>query len=126
MPQTQVFLDEMKKHLEEEQVRLERELAEIGTKDAELKDRYDVTYPETGGNSDDDNAVEVSEYTDELSLKTRLENELRDTKSALRAMAKGKYGLCKYCGKEIDEKRLEARPASSSCIACKKVLTQEV
>ena len=116
----------MKARLEEEQTRLERELAAIGTKDASLRDRYDVTYPETGGNSDDDNALEVSEYSDEISLKTRLENELRDTKSALRAMAKGKYGLCKYCHKEIDEKRLQARPASSSCIACKKVLTQEV
>jgi DnaK suppressor protein len=120
------LLDKMKKRLEDEQARLERDLADIGTKDAELRDRYDVTYPETGGNSDDDNAVEVSEYSDELSLKTRLENELRDTKSALRQMAKGKYGICKYCGKEIDEKRLEARPASSSCIACKKALTQEM
>jgi DnaK suppressor protein len=126
MTHSATFLEEMKKRLESEQARLEQELADIGTKDAALKDRYDVTYPESGGNSDDDNAVEVSEYTDELSLKTRLETELRDTKSALRQMAKGKYGICKYCGKEIDEKRLEARPASSSCIACKKVLTQEM
>jgi len=120
------FIEEMKRRLTEEQARLERDLADIGTKDPALKDRYEASYPESGSNSDDDNAMEVSEYSDELSLKTRLENELRDTKSALAAIAKGKYGICKYCGKEIDEKRLEARPASSSCVSCKKVLTQEV
>ncbi len=123
---TKTFIEDMKKRLEDEQARLERDLTDIGTKDPALKDRYEVTYPESGSNSDDDNALEVSEYSDDLSLKTRLENELRDTKSALSAIAKGSYGKCKYCGKEIDEKRLEARPASSSCIACKKALTQEV
>ena len=120
------FLERMKIKLEQERDRLDQELSDIGTKDPSLKGRYSVVYPESGSNSDDDNAMEVSEYSDDLSLKTRLEKELKDTNSALRAMEKGFYGRCKYCKNDIQEKRLEARPASSSCIACKKALTQEV
>ncbi|MSR85686.1 hypothetical protein EXS71_04630 [Candidatus Uhrbacteria bacterium] len=70
--------------------------------------------------------MEVSEYADGLSIGSKLEAELRDTVKALAAIEKGTYGVCKYCGKEIDIKRLEARPTSSACIACKKTLTQEM
>ncbi|MFA5130547.1 MAG: TraR/DksA C4-type zinc finger protein [Patescibacteria group bacterium] len=120
------FIQRMKTKLEEEKVRLEQELSDIGTKDPTIPGTYDPTYPESGSNSDDDNAMEVTEYTDEMSLNARLEKELSDTNSALASIEKGKYGVCKYCGKDIQEERLSARPASSSCIACKKALTQEV
>jgi RNA polymerase-binding protein DksA len=126
MPHTSEFIERMKALLVQDKERLERELSDIGTKDPSQKEHYEASYPESGGNSDDDNAMEVTEYSDELSLKGRLEKELHDTNSALKAIEKEKYGICKYCGKEIDEKRLEARPASSSCIACKKALTQEI
>lgn len=109
--------------LKDEKVRLEQELADLGSKDS---GKPDATYPESGGSSDDDNAAEVTEYVDELTVEARLEVELRDVNKALDAIMKGAYGTCKYCGKEIDIKRLEARPASSSCIDCKKLLTQEM
>lgn len=32
----------------------------------------------------------------------------------------GKYGICRACGKEIDEKRLEAVPTTKICVSCKK------
>lgn len=111
-------LEKMKDLLDKERVRLEGELAALGG--------TEVAYPETGGNSDDDNAAEITEYADEISLADRLKSELRDTVKALESLAKGTYGKCKYCGKEIDAKRLEARPTSSSCIDCKKSLTQEM
>lgn len=120
------FIEQMKERLLEDKARLERDLNDIGSKDPNVKGRFDVEYPESGGNSDDDNAMEVTEYSDEISLKTRLEKELKDTLSALKQIDKGVYGICRYCKKDIQEKRLEARPASSSCIACKKALTQEV
>jgi RNA polymerase-binding transcription factor DksA len=120
------FIARMKTQLIAEQQRLEQELSDIGKKDPALKNRYDAEYPESGGNSDDDNAMEVTEYSDDLSLKARLEKELQDTTNAIQAIEKNKYGICKYCKKDIQEERLEARPASSSCIACKKALTQEL
>lgn len=112
-----------KQRLEEEQKRLDNELADLGSKDPNAPD---AAYPESGGTSDDDNAAEVTEYSDELSIEAKLEAELRDVIKALASIEKGTYGICKYCGKEIDMKRLEARPASSSCINCKKILTQEM
>lgn len=123
---TQEFIAEMQKKLEEEKARLERELKDFGHKDSDRPGHFAANYPESGSNSDDDNAMEIAEYSDDLSLEAKLDRELRDTKKALEAIEKGKYGICKYCGKEIDEKRLTARPTSSSCIACKKALTQEV
>mgnify|MGYP001591772802 CR=1 FL=1 len=115
---TSSVLEKVKGTLEQERIRLEAEVLALGG--------ADVLYPETGGNSDDDNAAEITEYADEISLADRLKMELRDTVKALESITKGTYGKCKYCGKEIDVKRLEARPTSSSCIDCKKSLTQEL
>lgn len=123
---TQDQLAHFKQRLLDEKVRLEQELTDIGNKDPNKPGHFEPVYPESGGNSIDDNAAEVSEYADELSIEARLEAELRDVQKALSLIDKGTYGVCKYCGKEIDLKRLEARPASSSCIDCKKLLTQEM
>jgi RNA polymerase-binding transcription factor DksA len=123
---TSEFIAEMKKRLEEEKIRLERDLSDIGRKDPAKPGHFDTNYPESQSNSDDDNAMEIAEFSDDLSLEAKLEAELRDTTKALESIEKGKYGICKYCGKEIDQKRLEARPTSSSCISCKKALTQEL
>ncbi len=119
-------LEHFRERLQQEKGRLEQELRDIGHEDPKKKGHFEATYPESGSNSEDDNAQEIAEYADDLSIETRLESELKDVMKALGAVEEGKYGICKYCGKEIDEKRLEARPASSSCIECKKILTQEM
>ena len=60
------------------------------------------------------------------SLEDTLKKLLRDIHKALERVDEGVYGTCKYCSKDIHEARLRARPASSSCIACKKTLTQDL
>jgi RNA polymerase-binding protein DksA len=115
-----------KQRLLDERERLTQELQDFGKKDPNSPNHYTTSYPESGGNSDDDNAMEITEYSDDLSIEARLEAELKDTESALKSVEAGTYGACKYCGLPIDEKRLDARPASSSCISCKKILTQEM
>ena len=123
---TKEFLADIKQRLLEEKVRLEQDLADIGSKETEKTGHFELEFPESGGNSEDDNAMEVTTYADELSIGTKLESELRDVTNALEAFEKGTYGVCKYCQQEIDVKRLEARPTSSTCISCKKTLTQEL
>ncbi len=123
---SQDMTKQMETRLLEEKTRLERELEDLGKKDLKQSGEAGIAFPESGGNSDDDNAMEVSSYADELSLSGKLEGELRDVTKALDAITKGTYGICKYCHKDIDEKRLEARPTSSACINCKKTLTQEL
>lgn len=118
-------LTHFKERLLEEKQKLEQELEDFAKKNTR-DGKYEATYPESGGSSDDDNALEIAEYADDVSIEARIESELRDVESALKSIDKGTYGTCKYCNQIIDEKRLEARPASSSCISCKKVLTQEM
>lgn len=123
---TQKELEHFKQRLLEEKERLEQELEDLGVRDPHQPDHFEPKYPESGGASDDDNAAEISEYADELSIEARLESEYHNVERALELIEKGTYGICKYCQKPIDVKRLEARPASSSCIDCKKLLTQEL
>ncbi len=78
------------------------------------------------GESEDENAAEIAQYSDNLSLEQELESALKDIESATNAIANGTYGVCKYCKQKIAEDRLRARPTSTSCIACKKTLTQEL
>jgi RNA polymerase-binding protein DksA len=119
-------IEYFKKRLIEDQIRLSLQIESLGKRDPNRPGHVEVIYPESGSNSEDDNAGEVTEYANELSIEARVSSELRDTEDAIKAIDKGTYGICKYCKKEIEEKRLEARPASSSCIACKKLLTQEM
>lgn len=119
-------LEHFKQRLLEEKERLSQELNDIGHEDPQKKGHFEANYPETGSDSEDDNAQEIAEFVNEMTVEKRIESELKDVDKALHAIDEGTYGICKYCNKEIDEKRLEARPASSSCIDCKKILTQEM
>ncbi|MBU4421662.1 TraR/DksA C4-type zinc finger protein [Patescibacteria group bacterium] len=77
------------------------------------------------GDKPDENAAEVAEYTKNLTLEDTLERALKDVNETLGRMENGEYGVCKYCKEPIAERRLLARPVSSSCIECKKKLTLE-
>jgi DnaK suppressor protein len=44
---------------------------------------------------------------------------LRDIDAALKRIAKGVYGICDECGKQIDMKRLNAQPSARLCLGCK-------
>lgn len=78
------------------------------------------------GDSEDDNAQEMAELSNLIAIKETLDKELIDIKKALKRIDEGTYGVCTHCKEPIDERRLEARPASSSCVACKKSLKQEL
>ncbi|MCX6780558.1 MAG: TraR/DksA C4-type zinc finger protein [Candidatus Magasanikbacteria bacterium] len=118
-PFSNEFLAEIKTALEEQKTRLTRQLG-------------DLTDKETGsafpnyGEGEDESAEEVATYDSNLQLIDSMGSEMRDVNESLGRLEKGTYGTCKYCGEQIDEQRLRARPTSSSCVACKKALTQEM
>jgi len=118
------FVNEMEEQLHSEEKRLRDELAEFSKQNPKNTDDFDAKFPSMG-DKEDENAEEVATYSTNLTLERTLESSLRDVEKALERIKKGTYGTCKYCNKEIDEKRLRARPASSSCIECKKSFTQE-
>jgi DnaK suppressor protein len=43
---------------------------------------------------------------------------LRFIQEAIKAIDRGHYGECSHCGKDINEKRLEAVPWATICIRC--------
>ncbi|MCX6781826.1 MAG: TraR/DksA C4-type zinc finger protein [Candidatus Magasanikbacteria bacterium] len=119
------FLDEIAKQLEEQRLKLENELGQFTKKSQHVADDFDTQFPEYG-DKEDENAAEVAEYINNLPVEEGLEKTLRDVNKAMERIEKGTYGVCKYCGKAIEEKRLLARPTSSACVECKKTITQEL
>ncbi len=117
------LLAQLTEALKTEKAKLEAEIAKIAHRGVDGAVATD--FPDHG-DSEDENAAEVAEFSDNLSLESELEDGLKDIKSALKAIENGTYGQCKYCKQVIDVQRLLARPTSTSCIACKKTLTQEV
>lgn len=117
------LLSQLHTQLEAEQSKLQAEIENITRRTG--AGREGVDFP-SHGDKEDENAAEVAEFSDNLSLGSELESALKDVHSALKAIDNGTYGKCKYCQQVIDTQRLMARPTSTSCIACKKTLTQEM
>ncbi len=115
------ILDQIVQKLESQKKTLEKELSAFSTRKKGKKEDYDAQFPNMGDTLDD-NAHEVAEYENNLSLERTLEKSLDDVVKALDNIKAGKYGMCKYCKKPIDQKRLLARPESTSCIDCKNKL----
>ena len=114
-------LQKIKEELLRRKARIEHELAQFAQKDEGVEGNYRSKFPNFG-EKEDENAEEIATYGDNLSIEYSLENTLRDINAALGRIEDGTYGKCKYCGKEISDKRLLARPVSSSCIECKERL----
>lgn len=119
-------LKAMKEKLEAERERVIGELDKLGTRDLKAVDKkeWDARYVDVGSDTAD-NAYEVDQFATNKSIELALEKSLRDVEKALKRIEDGSYGICKYCDQEISEPRLNARPDSSSCIACKKTFTKE-
>lgn len=120
---TKEELQQIKALLEAERVRLEHDLQEFADPAKENRDDYHTRFPQYG-NKDDENAAEVANFSDQLSLEQTLESQLADVRGALLRLEKGTHGTCRYCGNAIDKRRLLARPTSSSCIDCKKKMQE--
>ncbi len=97
---------------------LEAELNKISSKSG---NKREANFADIG-TDEDDNAQEVSAFSDQLSLVAELSKHLEDVEKALKKIKAGSYGICKYCKKPIDARRLIARPDSGSCVECKAAL----
>ncbi len=117
------FLQEVNAILLAEKERLEKELGNLVHRDPQRA--TEELMGETGAD-EGENAERVAALGDELSLEEELIHAHKDVESALKALENGEYGVCKYCKQPIDEARLRIRPTSTSCVACKRTLTQEM
>lgn len=106
------FLGDVKNRLMKEYDRLTSRLGAIVDKGKALWDEY--------GSKDEENAAEVSEFQDKLSMEKNLEQSITEVKTALKHVDDGTYGICETCGKPIEAKRLELVPSATTCIDCVK------
>lgn len=116
------ILKQIKTKLLSDKESIEEQLASIASKNIHNDDDYNARFPEYGDESGE-NANEIADFNDNLALERNLEKILVDINKAILNIEKKGYGRCKYCNKDIDPKRLLARPASSSCVRCKEKLT---
>lgn len=114
-------IQKIKKELQQRKKDILKELENFTAEDKVGKSKHRPQFTDFG-DTNDDNAKEIDAYTTNLSVSKVLENDLEDIEGTLKRIEKGIYGICKYCGKEIDPKRLLARPVSSACISCKNKL----
>ena len=121
------LFEEFKRLLETKKAEIIKQLAGIGTRAEGAEVNFNADFPDYGESASiEDNASEVSDYTTNLSLEKQLESDLHDTEKALKQVADGIYGKCKYCKKDIEIERLRIRPESTSCVSCKKTLKGSV
>lgn len=114
----QKIIDELKKKLESEKESIQKELETFASKDPNSKDNWDTRYPNREDGDKDEEADEVQEYENMISVEHNLEIRLKDINSALEKMEKGEYGVCEKCGKKIDPERLQALPEARTCLKC--------
>lgn len=114
--------NKLKEKLEKEKKSLEKELEGFAKKDEKLEGDWDTKYPKagsgSGGQSLEDAADQVEEYSNLLPVEHSLELRLQKVEKALGKIKKGDYGKCEKCGKKISEARLKVYPSATCCKKC--------
>ncbi|MFA5000032.1 MAG: TraR/DksA C4-type zinc finger protein [Patescibacteria group bacterium] len=117
-------LENIEKELLAQKKQIMADLAKLSRKDDHEADETSAKFPEYG-DKPDENAQEIADYSTNIVAEKVLEKSLEDINKTLERIKKGNYGICKYCGQPIAEKRLLARPTASSCISCKTELQEQ-
>ena len=114
-PWTKSELNEIKKELEKDLVRLRAELAaaEIEINDL-LRDSGDGA-----GDDQADAGTKTFEREHELSLLNNNRDMVVQCERALARITDSTYGVCELCGNPIGKARLQAFPRATLCMVCK-------
>lgn len=100
-----------------EQENFRKQLGSFAEPNERVKDDYNTRYVDMGS-SEEENATEVENYQNQISVEDGLESSLAEVDAALDRIAKGTYGQCEKCSQEIPSPRLEAHPAAKICVQC--------
>lgn len=116
-------IEKIKKELLNRRDQVLAEMKNISENNTDDSGEHRAKFPDLG-DKPDENVMEIGEYTTNIATEKVLESTLRDIESSLKRVEDGTYGICKYCKKEIGQKRMLARPVASACVACKNKLQQ--
>ena len=109
------LIEENKAKLMAEQKRLKSILGHTTTADQEFPGGYKPQFMEAG-TEQGENASEVEQFANDLSVTTDMDARLKKVEAALARIADGTYGIC-VMGEEIEDDRLRAEPAADTCVA---------
>lgn len=121
----QALIEQLKEQLVQRKKLIIEQLQSIGSRTDGDEINFEAKFPDYG-DSLEDSASEVADYTKNLSLERDLEKDLHDVEKAIKRIEEGKYGICSHCGQEIEIERLKIRPESSSCVVCKNTLKNKI
>ena len=110
--------EELRRKLEEKKANIIAKLENIGHRAEGEETNYDADFP-SYGESEEDNATEMADYTANLSLEKQLEQDLKNINEAVKRLDENNYGHCEECGKDIEAEVLDIMPESRFCISCK-------
>lgn len=113
-----INIADFKKQLEEEKKKLEAELSTIATRNPEQPADWNATYPDMNimPAEKEEVAEQETEFENRASMELGLESRMRDIDEALEHIKLGTYGTCSVGGEPIDEARLKANPAATTCV----------
>lgn len=120
-PLSRKELNEFRRLLEDERVRLLEELEAMEEHTPEVEDQVGM---DIGGGYDEDLAdVASSTFEREkgLALESSVQQMLAQVEEALGRIEDGTYGICQRCGDPIDIARLRVLPFATLCIRCKEL-----
>lgn len=102
--------------LEEEKVRLEKEMSSVGRPNPAVPGDWEPVPTEQGNESDlVDQADVVVSREGNAAILADLEARYDHVLAALKRIGEGTYGVCSVGGEKIEEARLGADPAATTC-----------
>src|SRR3989338_1655103 len=116
--------EELKQALEKQRDELRELLNRSANKDTHVRDAFHSRFPNYG-DEEEENAEEVSDFEDAVSIERSLEALLQKTDEALDALKNKTYGVCRVCGNDIEFERLSAMPTATTCVAHKASRTEQ-
>ena len=98
---------------------IESELLTLGRKNVDDHSGWEAVEPSVDRDRADETEVadNIEQYENNSAVLKQLETRLDEVKKALEKIQNGKYGLCQISGEPIEEDRLEANPAATTCKA---------
>ena len=112
---TAVELDEVRRELDAEVVRLSRELDDASTSFSALV----ASGGEGAGDDQVDHGATTAGREHEMTILNNARDLLEQTQRAIVRLSSGAYGTCESCAGSIGKARLQAFPRVTLCMACK-------
>ena len=111
----QKIINENQGKLLDEQKRLRGMLSRDDVEDSAIPGGHKPKFSELGS-EDGENASEVGNFANDLSVTEDLVERLDRVEAALKRIENGSYGKCLVGGEEIEEARMRAEPTAMTCV----------